>query len=80
MGRARPTKRRLDPIWAIASGLANTLASGSSYGGDSKKSVGRPWSLTRNGVELRGTSLDSQIVRAWHVSTSQLTPAVRRQL
>jgi len=28
-----------------------------------------------NGVKLRGTSLDSQITRAWHVSTSQLTLA-----
>jgi hypothetical protein len=33
-----------------------------------------------NGVELRGTRQHSQIVRAWHVSTSQLTLAVRLML
>jgi len=41
-----------------------------------------PHSTTRqrgltNGVELRRARFHSQIVRAWHVSTSQLTLAVR---
>jgi len=41
--------------------------------------VGRGGVRTRwtNGVELRGAGRDSRIVRAWHVSTSQLTLAVR---